>query len=209
MQLKPYLVSKKKHNGLYVGLNQVLLLNVLLLLLLLKVIFNIIFIFIFCLLVLILCCVGIFFSGSFCSIFWLKKRGLMLGLCHSNELISRDEGLHCEFACLLYSMLSSKLSFATIKKIVFFFTIIIIIITMQFQICIWCTIIDVEKICDAVEVEKEFITVALPVDLIGMNSKLMSQYIEFVADRLLVALGYKLIILFYLISFTFLFPSLF
>ena len=105
---------------------------------------------------------GIFFSGSFCSIFWLKKRGLMPGLSFSNELISRDEGLHCDFACLLYSMLQNKLSVERIHEI----------------------------IGDTVAIEKEFVTDALPVDLIGMNSKLMSQYIEFVADRLLVALGY-------------------
>jgi ribonucleoside-diphosphate reductase beta chain len=104
---------------------------------------------------------GIFFSGSFCSIFWLKKRGLMPGLTFSNELISRDEGLHCEFACLLYSMLSNKLSEAAVKAI----------------------------ISDAVTIEKEFITEALPVDLIGMNAKLMQQYIEFVADRWLTELG--------------------
>lgn len=106
---------------------------------------------------------GIFFSGSFCSIFWLKKRGLMPGLTFSNELISRDEGLHCDFACLLYSMLQDKLSQDTIHKI----------------------------IGDAVTIEKEFITEALPVNLIGMNAEMMSQYIEFVADRLLVALGYS------------------
>lgn len=105
---------------------------------------------------------GIFFSGSFCSIFWLKKRGLMPGLAFSNELISRDEGLHCDFACLLYNMLESKLTVESIQQI----------------------------IGDAVEIEKEFVSEALPVDLIGMNSKLMCQYIEFVADRLLVALGY-------------------
>lgn len=105
---------------------------------------------------------GIFFSGSFCSIFWLKKRGLMPGLTFSNELISRDEGLHCEFACLLYSMLSNKLSKEEATGI----------------------------ITDAVEIEKEFITEALPVNLIGMNAKLMSQYIEFVADRWLDELGY-------------------
>jgi len=104
---------------------------------------------------------GIFFSGSFCSIFWLKKRGLMPGLTFSNELISRDEGLHCEFACLLYSMLSQKLSEAQVHEI----------------------------IGDAVRIEKEFITEALPVKLIGMNSDLMSQYIEFVADRWLQELG--------------------
>ena len=105
---------------------------------------------------------GIFFSGSFCSIFWLKKRGLMPGLSFSNELISRDEGLHCDFACLLYNNhVVNKLSKDQVKKI----------------------------ILDAVEIEKEFILDALPVKLIGMNSDLMSQYIEFVADRLLVELG--------------------
>jgi ribonucleoside-diphosphate reductase beta chain len=105
---------------------------------------------------------GIFFSGSFCSIFWLKKRGLMPGLGFSNELISRDEGLHCDFACLLYNNhLVNKLSKDEIKEI----------------------------ILDAVEIEKEFILEALPVKLIGMNSDLMSQYIEFVADRLLLELG--------------------
>lgn len=106
---------------------------------------------------------GIFFSGSFCAIFWLKKRGLMPGLCFSNELISRDEGLHCDFATLLYSKLQNKLSERTIHSI----------------------------IKDAVDAEKEFIAEALPVSLIGMNSNLMKQYIEFVADRLLVALGYS------------------
>jgi ribonucleoside-diphosphate reductase beta chain len=105
---------------------------------------------------------GIFFSGSFCSIFWLKKRGLMPGLTFSNELISRDEGLHCEFACLLYSMLSNKLSEEQVHGI----------------------------IRDAVDIEKEFITEALPVALIGMNAKLMQQYIEFVADRWIGELGY-------------------
>ncbi len=101
---------------------------------------------------------GIFFSGSFCSIFWLKKRGLMPGLTFSNELISRDEGLHCDFACLLYNNhLNNKLSKEKVRQI----------------------------IMDAVEIEKEFILDALPVRLIGMNSDLMSQYIEFVADRLL------------------------
>lgn len=105
---------------------------------------------------------GIFFSGSFCSIFWLKKRGLMPGLSFSNELISRDEGLHCDFACLLYTQhLKNKLPKETVEKI----------------------------ILDAVNIEKEFITDALPVRLIGMNSDLMKQYIEFVADRLLVELG--------------------
>ncbi len=106
---------------------------------------------------------GIFFSGSFCSIFWLKKRGLMPGLTFSNELISRDEGMHCEFACLLYRMLEHKLSEETVQGI----------------------------IRDAVEIEKEFVTDALPVALIGMNAKLMSQYIEFVADRWLSELGYS------------------
>ena len=105
---------------------------------------------------------GIFFSGSFCSIFWLKKRGLMPGLTFSNELISRDEGLHCEFACLLYGMLQNKLSQEAVYKI----------------------------IADAVEIEKEFISEALPVKLIGMNADLMKQYIEFVADRWLGELGY-------------------
>ena len=106
---------------------------------------------------------GIFFSGSFCSIFWLKKRGLMPGLTFSNELISRDEGLHTDFACLIYKdHLKRKLSQERIYEI----------------------------ILDAVSIEKEFITEALPVNLIGMNAGLMAQYIEFVADRLLVALGY-------------------
>lgn len=104
---------------------------------------------------------GIFFSGSFCSIFWLKKRGLMPGLTFSNELISRDEGLHCEFACLLYSMLEGKLSEKEVHEI----------------------------ITDAVTIEKEFITEALPAALIGMNADLMKQYIEFVADRWIQALG--------------------
>ena len=105
---------------------------------------------------------GIFFSGSFCSIFWLKKRGLMPGLTFSNELISRDEGMHCEFACLLYRMLENKLSQEAATAI----------------------------ITDAVEIEKEFVSDALPVSLIGMNAKLMGQYIEFVADRWLGELGY-------------------
>jgi ribonucleoside-diphosphate reductase beta chain len=105
---------------------------------------------------------GIFFSGSFCSIFWLKKRGLMPGLTFSNELISRDEGLHCDFACMLYNNhLVNKLPKEQVQKI----------------------------IEDAVEIEKEFITESLPVRLIGMNADLMSQYIEFVADRLLTELG--------------------
>ena len=105
---------------------------------------------------------GIFFSGSFCSIFWLKKRGLMPGLTFSNELISRDEGLHCEFACLLYGMLNNKLSHEAVAAI----------------------------IGDAVAIEKEFISDALPVELIGMNAELMKQYIEFVADRWMGELGY-------------------
>ena len=105
---------------------------------------------------------GIFFSGSFCSIFWLKKRGLMPGLTFSNELISRDEGLHCDFACLLYNNhLNNKLTEEAIQTI----------------------------IADAVTIEKEFVTDALPVRLIGMNAELMCQYIEFVADRLLTELN--------------------
>jgi ribonucleotide reductase beta subunit family protein with ferritin-like domain len=106
---------------------------------------------------------GIFFSGSFCAIFWLKKRGLMPGLTFSNELISRDEGLHCSFACQLYSKLRRKLSEEKIHAL----------------------------IGEAVEVEKAFVCDALPVSLIGMNAPLMSQYIEFVADRLLLDLGYR------------------
>ena len=106
---------------------------------------------------------GIFFSGSFCAIFWLKKRGLMPGLTFSNELISRDEGLHCSFACQLYSKLRRQLSEQTIHDL----------------------------IGEAVEVEKAFVCDALPVSLIGMNAPLMSQYIEFVADRLLLDLGYR------------------
>jgi ribonucleoside-diphosphate reductase beta chain len=104
---------------------------------------------------------GIFFSGSFCSVFWLKKRGLMPGLCFSNELISRDEGLHCDFACLLFSMMQNRPSNEEVTSI----------------------------ITDAVMFEKEFVTDALPVSLIGMNAELMGQYIEFVADRLLQSLG--------------------
>jgi ribonucleoside-diphosphate reductase beta chain len=106
---------------------------------------------------------GIFFSGSFCSIFWLKKRGLMSGLTSSNELISRDEGMHTDFAVAIYSLLENKLDFGTIKEI----------------------------IQDAVEIEKEFIIDSIPCRLIGMNSELMSQYIEFVADRLCLQLGYS------------------
>jgi ribonucleoside-diphosphate reductase beta chain len=104
---------------------------------------------------------GIFFSGSFCSIFWLKKRGLMPGLSTSNEFISRDEGLHCDFACLLYSMLQEKLDPKEVQDI----------------------------IVEAVSFEKEFVTDALPVGLIGMNAEMMTQYIEYVADRLLSSLG--------------------
>lgn len=106
---------------------------------------------------------GIFFSGSFCSIFWLKKRGLMKGLTFSNELISRDEGLHCDFACLLYEMMGRPLSQSRVEEI----------------------------IKEAVSIENTFICDSLPVHLIGMNSSLMSQYIKFVADRLMVSLGYS------------------
>jgi ribonucleotide reductase beta subunit family protein with ferritin-like domain len=108
------------------------------------------------------CVEGIFFSGAFCSIYWLKKRGLMPGLTFSNELISRDEALHCEFAVLLYSKLVHKLSESEIHQI----------------------------IKEAVEIEMEFICEALPCRLIGMNSVLMGQYIQFVADRLCLQLGY-------------------
>jgi ribonucleoside-diphosphate reductase subunit M2 len=109
------------------------------------------------------CVEGIFFSGAFCSIFWLKKRGLMPGLTFSNELISRDEALHCEFAVLLYSNLLKKMDKSRIHEI----------------------------IKEAVEIETEFICEALPCKLIGMNSQMMTQYIQFVADRLCVQLGYK------------------
>merc|ERR1712091_788951 len=105
---------------------------------------------------------GILFSGSFCAIYWLKKRGLMPGLTFSNELISRDEGLHAEFACLLYSMLQNKLPDSAVHGI----------------------------IRGAVAVERQFICDALSCDLIGMNNELMTRYIEFVADRLLVSLGH-------------------
>jgi ribonucleoside-diphosphate reductase beta chain len=104
---------------------------------------------------------GIFFSGSFCSIFWLKKRGLMPGLSFSNELISRDEGLHCDFACLLFNQLTNKIPVSQIQEI----------------------------IADAVAIEKDFVRDAIPVRLIGMNADLMCQYIEFVADRLLLSLN--------------------
>ena len=107
---------------------------------------------------------GIFFSGSFCAIYWLKQRGLMPGLTFSNELISRDEGMHTDFAVLLYSMLKhTRLSQSQIEAI----------------------------ITEAVDIEKEFITDSIPCNLIGMNATLMKQYIEFVADRLLVQLGYE------------------
>merc|ERR1711879_879934 len=105
---------------------------------------------------------GILFSGSFCAIYWLKKRGLMPGLTFSNELISRDEGLHAEFACLLYGMLENKLPEDVVH----------------------------DMIRGAVDTERKFICEALPCDLIGMNSELMTRYIEFVADRLLTALGH-------------------
>lgn len=105
---------------------------------------------------------GVFFSGSFCAIFWLKSRGLMPGLTFSNELISRDEGQHTDFAVHLYSLLKTKVSYDVVKEI--------------FR--------------DAVAIEKEFITESIPCNLIGMNSELMCQYIEFVADRLIVQLGY-------------------
>lgn len=106
---------------------------------------------------------GIFFSGAFCAIYWLKKRGLMPGLGFSNELISRDEGLHTEFACLLYSKLTHKISFESVMEI----------------------------LNEAVEIESEFICESIPIELIGMNSTLMRQYIKFCADRLLLSLGYE------------------
>ena len=108
------------------------------------------------------CVEGIFFSGSFSAIYWLKERNLMPGLCLSNEFIARDEGLHCDFACLLYSMLKNKLDYSIIKNI----------------------------IKEVVDIETEFITESLPCKLIGMNDKLMKQYIRFVADRLVKELGY-------------------
>ena len=109
------------------------------------------------------CVEGIFFSGSFCAIYWLKERNLMPGLCLSNDFISRDEGLHCDFACLLYSMLKNKLDYEIIK----------------------------EMISEVVEIETEFITDSLPCRLIGMNNELMREYIKFVADRLVRDLGYE------------------
>lgn len=104
---------------------------------------------------------GIFFSGSFASIFWLKSRGVMPGLTFSNELISRDEGLHCDFACLMFRYLVQKPSKERVAEI----------------------------ICEAVKIEQEFLSVALPVTMLGMNCGLMCQYIEYVADRLLLELG--------------------
>jgi ribonucleoside-diphosphate reductase subunit M2 len=106
---------------------------------------------------------GIFFSGSFCTIFWLKKRGIMPGLSFSNELISQDEGLHCDFACLLYSKLLNRLPEARV----------------------------IEIINSTVNIEMEFVVDALPVELIGMNSSMMCNYIKFCAGRLLIALGYQ------------------
>ena len=106
---------------------------------------------------------GIFFSGSFCAIYWLKKRGLMPGLTFSNELISKDEGMHCHFACLLYSYIKNKIK----PEIIY------------------------EMIKEAVEIEKEFITDSIPCAMIGMNADMMKQYIEFVSDRLLIQLGYE------------------
>lgn len=105
---------------------------------------------------------GIFFSGAFCAIFWLKQRGLMPGLTLSNEFIARDEGIHTDFACLLYTKIVNRLDKKKVHRI----------------------------IRDAVKIEKQFITKSLPCELIGMNAKLMAQYIEFVADRLLLQLGY-------------------
>lgn len=109
------------------------------------------------------CVEGIFFSGSFCAIYWIKTRGLMPGLTFSNELISRDEGQHTNFACLLYSMIENRIPEDEVHQL--------------FK--------------EAVEIEKEFIIDALPCKLIGMNSEMMSTYIEFVADRLLMQLGYN------------------
>jgi len=106
---------------------------------------------------------GIFFQGSFCAIFWLKKRGLMPGLCFSNELISRDENLHCEFACLIYQTLQKPISESVLKEIV----------------------------TSAVDIELQFCTEALPVDLIGMNANLMQDYIKFCADYWVTVLGFE------------------
>ena len=106
---------------------------------------------------------GVFFSGSFCAIYWIKKRGLLPGLTFSNELISRDEGMHCELAIMLYGMIKNKVDKDIIKEIFY----------------------------EAVEIEKEFITDSIPCAMIGMNSDLMKQYIEFVSDRLLIQLGYE------------------
>jgi len=105
---------------------------------------------------------GIFFSGSFCAIFWLKKKNVMPGLCDSNELISRDEGMHTDFACLLYSKIENKLDYSIVKE--------------MFE--------------NAVEIERQFICESLPCELLGMNSRTMTEYIKFVADRLLVTLNY-------------------
>ena len=106
---------------------------------------------------------GIFFSGAFCSIYWLKKRNLMSGLCSSNELIARDESMHCSFAVLLYSMIKNKLSEKDVH----------------------------DMFSEAVDIETNFICESLPCSLLGMNSKLMTEYIKFVADRLLTDLGYN------------------
>jgi len=106
---------------------------------------------------------GVFFSGAFCSIYWIKQRGILNGLCISNELISRDEGMHCEFACLLYNKISNKVDVNEVN----------------------------EMFREALTIEKEFINVSLPCKLIGMNSDMMASYLEFVADRLLVMLGYN------------------
>jgi ribonucleoside-diphosphate reductase beta chain len=105
---------------------------------------------------------GIFFSGAFCAIFWFKQRGLMPGLTLSNEFIARDEGIHTDFACLLYGKIANRLSKQKVHKMV----------------------------REAVKIEKHFITKALPCELIGMNADLMCQYIEFVADRLMLQVGY-------------------
>lgn len=109
------------------------------------------------------CVEGIFFSGSFCSIFWIKQRGLMPGLTSSNEFIARDEGMHTDFACLLYKYIKHRVRKGRVAEI----------------------------ITEAVNIEKEFICESLPCRLLGMNSEMMSQYIEFVADRLCVQLGYS------------------